>query len=139
MARTTFSVRLLGADEVKNMLKDFAPNEARNIMRGTVQKVAVQARDLMKIKVKKRTEKLAHTIRALRRRGEKDVFVSHVRLGREAPYGIMLEFGTRHTRAQPFIVPTVEELTPKLSEIYREEFGKQLERALARRANKVRT
>lgn len=138
MARTTFHVKLLGKDEVERMLKDYAPNDARNIMRNTVQNVAMMARDLMKVKVRKRTSKLAHTIRALRRRGQKDLFVSQVRLGREAPYGFMLEFGTRHTKAQPFIVPTVEELTPKLTDIYREQFGKQLERALARRANKVR-
>lgn len=53
---------------------------------------------------------------------------------------LMLEFGTSRTRAQPFIVPTTEELRPKQAEIYREQFFAKLKKALEREARrKART
>lgn len=35
-------------------------------------------------------------------------------LGHSVTYGIYLELGTRHMRARPIIVPTIEEFAPKV-------------------------
>lgn len=127
-------VSIGGLAELRDMLTDVAPKEANNILRSTVHGLAGQVRDRMKQRVKKRSRSLEKSIKAVRRRAKEYEHISDVRGGRGAPYGFMLEFGTVHTPAQPFIVPTVEEMRPNMARHYREEFGKQLERVLARRA-----
>lgn len=132
------SMVIEGLDELKEMLTEIAPREANNILRATVHGLAGRVRDVMKEKVKKRTGKLGKSIKAVRRRGKPNAHISEVRVGADAPYGLMLEFGTSKTTAQPFILPTVESLRPSLPQIYREEFGKKLEQALARKAKRAR-
>jgi HK97 gp10 family phage protein len=134
VARDNISMQIFGIEDLKKMLKDYAPNEARNILRQTVHGLAGKTRDVLKRRVKKRYRRLQRSIKAVRRRSKNFEHVSEVRGGRTAPYGFMLEYGTSKTRAQPFITPGVEELRPKMAQIYRDEFGKQLERVLKRRA-----
>ena len=38
--------------------------------------------------------------------------------------------------AQPFITPSVEEMTPQIPQIYRDEFGKRLEKLMAKKAKR---
>ena len=130
-------VQIDGVESLKEMLLDFAPNEARNILRNTVNGVAAQVRDELKRRVRKRSGDLAASIKVVRRRGKPNFPVSDVRGGATAPYMLMLEFGTSKTKAQPFIVPAVEALRPKMPGIYREQFGKKLEQALGRRAKRA--
>lgn len=118
------------------MLQEIAPREVNNILRTTVHGIAIEIRDRLRLAVKRRTGKLERSIKAVRRRGGPNFPVSEVRLGATAPYGLMLEFGTRRTRAQPYIVPTVERARPELPTIYRETFGRKLEQNLERQAKK---
>lgn len=126
-----------GLEELKTMFGDVLPNEARNILRNTVNGIAARVRDQLRQNVAKDRGNLRKSIKVVRRRGRPDYPVSDVRGGSTAPYMLMLEFGTKKTRAQPFIVPTVESLRGSMPEIYREEFGKKLEKAAARRAKKA--
>lgn len=130
-------VQIDGVEALKDMLLDFSPNEVRNILRNTVNGVAGQVRDELKRRVKKRSGALADSIKVVRRKGKPNFPVSDVRGGATAPYMLMLEFGTSKTKRQPFIVPTVESMRPGMTAIYREQFGKKLEQALARRAKKA--
>lgn len=131
------SMQIDGLEELKDMLGDIAPNEARNVTRSAVQALAVRARDVMKRRVKKRSGDLEKSIYAKRRRGGPDFPVSEVRLrGTPHPHGLILEFGTYKDRPQPFIVPTVEELRSGLTQYFREEVGRKLEAALRRKARK---
>lgn len=132
------SMQFVGLEELRETLTEVAPREANNILRNTVHAVAGVVRDRMKVKVVKDTRDLEKSIYTIRRRGKPNFPVSEVRM-RATPHshGLMLEFGTSKTRAQPFIVPTVEELRPDSTRIYREEFGKKLEKSLAKSARKV--
>lgn len=127
-----------GLEELREMFREIAPREANNILRTTVHALAGEVRDEMKLRVKRRSGALAKSIKAVRRRGGPNFPVSEVRLGATAPYGLMLEFGTSKTVAQPYIVPTVESMRASIPEKYRELFGKKLEQNLARRAKKAK-
>ena len=132
------SIQFEGVEELRDALRNVIPREAIQILRTVNFNIAAELRDVMKKLVKKRTGKLEHTIYAIRRRSRNYEHISEVRGGREAPYAFMLEFGTSKTRAQPFILPSVEELRPDLERIYREQFGKALERVMRRKAKMPR-
>lgn len=132
--RASANVQVEGIKELRKTLTEFAPKQVDNLLRQAVFALARDARDKMKRRVKKRSSRLAKSIYAVRRRGKPGLHVSEVRGGATAPYGFILEFGSRSTKAQPFITPTVEQLRAKLAEHYRENFGKQLEKAMAKRA-----
>jgi HK97 gp10 family phage protein len=128
------SMELTGMEELGEQFTTNGPREARNIARQAVHGLAVRVRDVLKRRVAKRSKALMKSIKAVRRRGKPDFPVSEVRLGSSAPYGLMLEFGTSDTRAQPYIVPGVEELRMQVPQHYREEFGAKYEKAMARKA-----
>lgn len=130
------SMQIDGLEELRETLKDIAPREANNILRATVHGLAGVVRDELKRRVPKDTKALQKSIKAVRRRGKPNFPISEVRLGATAPYGLMVEFGTSDTPAQPFIVPSVEALRPKVPEIYREQFGKKFEAAMVRKAKR---
>lgn len=134
LTRMTFE----GVTDLRQTLTELAPRESRNILRNTVHGVAGVVRDKMKQRVTKLTRDLERSIYTLRRRGKPDAPVSEVRL-RATPHshGLMLEFGTSKTKAQPFIVPIVEEIRPQQAAIYREQYGKKLEKALIKRGPKA--
>lgn len=131
------SMELVGMEELAELFAQTGPREARNIARQAVHGLAVRVRDVLKRRVAKRSKALAKSIKAVRRRGKPDFPISEVRLGSTAPYGIMLEFGTSKTRAQPYIVPGTEEVRPQMPAYYREEFGLKFEKAMARKAKKA--
>jgi len=128
------SMELTGMEELGEQFTTNGPREARNIARAAVHALAGRARDVLKRRVAKRSKALAKSIKAVRRRGKPDFPISEVRVGHDAPYGLMLEFGTSDTRAQPYIVPGVEELRPQMAQHYRDEFGAKYEKAMARKA-----
>lgn len=139
MARKAVTLQIVGLDELRDTLKNTAPREANNILRATVHAIAGEVRDELRKTVPKETRALERSIKAVRRRGKPNHPVSEVRGGGTAPYMLMLEFGTSKTKAQPFIVPTTEQMRPKMPALYREEFGKKLEANLAKRAKKLRS
>jgi len=140
------SIDIEGQKAVERTLEDLAPREARNIMRRLVTKIAALVRNDMraaaKSVVKKRTGRLFKAIRSKREKGRQDVFEASVTVnlkagsGVTAPHWHFIEFGTVKQKATPFIAPTVKKWEPKLPRVYREEFGRQLEKQLAKRAKK---
>lgn len=141
MATRSQTMQVEGLKELRAMLKGIAPKEVNNAMRAATFAMAKEfVLPALQRRVKEDTGDLKKTLLAVRRRGQPGVHVSEVRGGRGAPYMLMLEFGTSRTRAQPFIVPTIEELRPKQAEIYREQFFEKLKKALEREARrKART
>jgi HK97 gp10 family phage protein len=130
------SIELLGYEELHKTLADFAPKEARNVLRAAVQALAGRVRDQLRVAVKKDTRSLSKSIRSVRRRGTENEIISEVRGGATAPYMLMLEYGTSKTKAQPFIGPTVEQIRPDLPRFYKEEFGKKFTASVAKQAAK---
>lgn len=126
-----------GLEELRSTLEDLAPKQVANILRASVHGIAGDARDRLKERVRQPTGQLRDSIKAYRKRSYPYFPVSEVRGGATAPYMLMLEFGTSRTKAQPFIVPTTEEMRPKLPAQYRETFGKKLEKSLERKVRKA--
>ena len=132
-----------GLAEVEKTLGILAPRESRQLMRRLVVKVAAlvrnDVRSAARSVVDRRTGRLFKAIRSKRERGSPDVFEASVTINLKAggaptaPHWHFIEFGTVNQRPRPFIAPTVKEWEPKLGRVYRAEFGKQLEKQLAKR------
>jgi HK97 gp10 family phage protein len=122
-----------GEEELKELFRSIAPELMATVGRQAVFGLASEVAAEMKNKVKKRSGRLFRSIKAVRRRGSKTEIVSEVRGGDTAPYMLMLEFGTSKTKAQPFIVPTVEQFRPKVADYYKRELGEKLEKSLRRK------
>ena len=133
-----------GLKDVEKTLGVLAPRESRNLSRRLVVRIAALVRNDVRAAarqvVERRTGNLFKAIRSKRERGTPDVFEASVTInlkvggGPIAPHWHFIEFGTVKQKATPFIAPTVKEWEPKLPRVYREEFGKQLERQLAKRS-----
>ena len=143
MARkTSTGIQIDGLDEFHSMLREVMPHQARNILRATVQGVASDVAKQMRKRAPKNEGDLRKAIKAKRRRGSPDEIVSEVRIehGKGAKnnawYWHFVEFGTTYTAGTPFIIPTVENMSPQIPAIFREQFGKKYEQALARIAKR---
>ncbi len=122
-----------------------APRESRNLTRRVVVRLARLVRDDVRAAarsvVTRRTGRLFKAIRSKRERGRPDVFEASVTIHLQAggaptaPHWHLIEFGTVKQRPRPFIAPTVKEWEPRIPRVYRDEFGRQLERQLAKRRN----
>lgn len=132
------TMQIEGFEELRETLVSVGPREANNILRAAVHGLAGKVRDELKRRVPVDSGDLKKSIKAIRRKARKNFHISDVRLGATAPYGLMTEFGTSKTPAQPFIVPGVESLRPKVPNIYRETFGKKYEQAMKRKAKRAK-
>ena len=130
------SMQIEGLEELRETLTKIAPNEAKNILRAAVHGLAGRVAGEMKQRVTVLTGEVKTGIYTLRRRGKPNFPVSDVRL-RRTDHGLMLEFGTSKTKAQPYIVPAVEQMRPQVPGYYREEFGSKFEKAMMRKAKRA--
>ena len=139
-------LKLEGFEQLTKMFGDLAPKEAKNLSRRLVAKIAAQVRNDVrksaKQKVKQHTGNLFKAIRSKRDKGseQRGVFEASVVInlrpskGPIAPHWHFIEFGTVNQSATPFIAPVVEQWKQKMSRVYRQEFGKQMEKELAKKA-----
>jgi HK97 gp10 family phage protein len=134
--RVAQNITVEGLDEVIATLKDVTPREAINLARSTVHAIAGKVRDEIRKDAPRDRGVLKKSIVSVRRRGTPTTVQSDVVVKPDAFYYFFQEFGTVKQPARPFITPNVEEIRPKIPEIYRREFGVKLERALARKAKK---
>lgn len=136
-------VTVEGLKQVEKTLRDVTPRQSRNIMRRLVVRIAASVRDdvrkAARSVVKRRTGNLFKAIRSKREKGRPDIFEASVIVhlkkdgSPRAPHWHFIEFGTVKQSARPFIAPTVIQWQAKMPQVYREEFGQQLERELAKR------
>lgn len=139
----TRSVELTGVKELEKMANRVSPRVARNLARSTVHYTAGQVRNGMRKKAGKQTGDMRRAIHTQRRKMRGDLAVSDVRISHgngvrfDAFYWHFEEFGTQQKAAVPYIRPTVEEMVPELPRIYRDEFGRRLEKKLAQEAAKM--
>jgi HK97 gp10 family phage protein len=135
-------VSIEGMEDLQETLKTVMPREAKNILRRTTFAVATTVRDKVKARAPKKTGALMKSIKAKRNKGTRTEMSASVvadRSGGRTGRGFhahFLEFGTVKMPAQPFIVPTVEEMRSQVPELYKENFGVQYEREIAKRHKK---
>jgi HK97 gp10 family phage protein len=132
-------IKVEGLQEVIATLTDLMPREAISLARSTVHAIAGIVRDEIRKDAPREEGTLRKSIASLRRRGTKTSVQSDVVAKPEGFYWRFQEFGTQQHAAQPFITPNVEEVRPQIPSMYREQFGKKLEKALARKAKKRAT
>lgn len=138
------TIKIDGIKDVQDVLNNVAPNVARNLMRTTVNGMASQiARDAKVNAPSGATGHVKKNIKAKRRRGKKDEVVSEVHIMQKAAPGSLfywrfVEKGTTETPERPFIRPAVQKVEAELGGIFRRQFGKQLEKALARQAKRAK-
>lgn len=132
-------VKIHGLSDLQKTLNTLMPREATNVLRRTTYGIATKVRDQVKERAPVQSGALRRSIKAKRNRGTKTNISSSViadksggRSGRGYHWHF-LEFGTVKMPAQPFINPTVEAMRPQIPGIYRAEFGRQLEKQLAKR------
>lgn len=130
-----------GVDDLGEMLTGFAPREAESLLRGTVQGTASKVAKAIRRNAPRgatKSLKSAKKIRAVRRRPVGNLVFSDIKADpKDAFYWRFVEHGTPAATAKPFVNPVIEEFRPELPKIYRSEFGKRLEKKLARRAKKA--
>jgi HK97 gp10 family phage protein len=127
-------------EDLQETLKGVLPREATNILRRTTFSLAGVVAEKMKARAPRRTGKFAKSIKRKRNRGTKtSIEASVVAESSKKLPGYRwhwFEFGTTKMSARPFITPAVEEIRPSVAGIYRQEFGTQYEREMAKRNKK---
>lgn len=143
-------VEVEGLEDLRKMLGDVLPREARNILRRTTSDIAGEARRRVKAAAPVATGRLKKSIKSRRNRGTPKMIEASVyadRSGGESGRGYhshLVEFGYTHAKSgnfvpgRPFIVPTVEQMRPEVPALYRARMGVQLEKELQKRAKKGR-
>lgn len=138
MVERTRELEMSGFEEYAKMAGDLAPKQARNLARSTVHAVAGEARKMMRKEAPKDEGTLRRAIKTKRRSMRGSLAVSDVRIehGRQAKhdawYWHMIEFGSQNKSARPYIRPTADKLEQELPRLWSEQFGKKLEKALAK-------
>lgn len=130
-------VKVIGMADLQETLESVSLREAKNILRRTTFELAGVVTEKIKARAPRRTGKYARAIKRKRNRGTKtQIEASVVAESGKKQHGFKwawLEFGTVNMAAQPHIVPSVEEIRPNVEGIYRQEFGVQYEREMAKR------
>ena len=136
-----------GVKEVQDILDNIAPKHARNLMRATIHGVAGTITKEAKINAPKSKGggTLKKAIKTKRKKSHPDKPVSEVRVehGRgakhDAFYWRFIEYGTSGKTAQaarPFIRPAADRARATFESVLTKEFGKKLEKLLARESKK---
>lgn len=147
MAMKNVGVTIIGAEYVEDTFRHVLPAEGNRIAKRTITKVAAEVRDDMRQRAPKGDGTLRKAIKSRRRRGEPGmaeagVFVEHGSTAKnDAFYWWMVENGTVKMQAQPYIVPTVEEWSGKVTDAYERlwwpEFGKEMIKRARKQGKKI--
>ena len=128
-----------GAEDLKAMLKTVIPRESKNLLRRVTFDIARDLREEIRAGAPEGATGVLHeAIIPKRNRGTPGTVEASVTItkGRtaifDAWYWHFIEFGTVLKAARPFIVPASERMRARLGEIFRDKFGKQLEKLLAK-------
>lgn len=135
-------ISLDGAEYLRRTLRHVSPAEGRRIARRTVTRVARIVRDATRDRAPVETGALRRSVKSRRAKGAPDEAVGEVyvdrsggRTGRGYHWHIV-EFGSRRQIPQPFVVPTVEEMRPRVPSIYQDEWWPQYRKEMVKRAEK---
>lgn len=133
------TMQVIGADDIAEVLSQFAPRVANNLAKSVIHGVASEITKKAKSKVPKRTGNLKKALATKRRRGKPGQPVSDVivRQGRSAKndgfYWRFVEYGTQNgSPEQPFIRPAKDAIFGQLDTIVEQQFKKKLIAAVNR-------
>lgn len=156
-------VRVEGIEALMNTFNEVAPRVARNLMRSTVLQIATNIAKDAKINAPVLSGNLKKAIKAKRKKSEPNTPTSvvYIEQGKDSKndafYWRFVEFGTRgyskgdrrgggNGKAKrniparpptPFIYPAKVKARANMPQMLREEFGKKLEKHLAKEAGRA--
>jgi HK97 gp10 family phage protein len=136
------SVTIIGMPFVLAQLKGFLPRESKAVMRRTTTGLAAKGRDAMRQRAPKDSGTLRKAIVSKRRRGARGMVEAaiYITKGRDAKhdafYWHMVEWGTLHSRPQPFASPVVEDMRASYRQDLAAEFDRQVVKQLEKRARR---
>lgn len=133
-----------GLPELREKLAQTMPRAAANIARRVVVKIARLTRDEARKRVAVDTGILKKNIKSRRTRGQR---ISAEHYTAEAKVYVdgdaksrwhFVEYGTAKHPAQPFLVPAAEAMRPRLTSLYRQGWGIEFEKEMAKKAKGAR-
>lgn len=136
------TMQLIGVEDLKKVLEDFAPKHANNLMRTTIHGVAGEIQKEAKSRVKERTGNLRRSLKTRRRRGKPSQPASEVYADQRANaryngfYWRFVEFGTQTSPEQPFMRPARQNVFTNLPAILQKQFKDKLIKAVDREKKK---
>jgi len=149
-------MEIRGIEEVTDLIMQVTPSESRNILRRTTVHIARVVRDAVRERTPVGpTGNLKRSIKSKRNKDERTLISAQVyadRSGGRSGKGYhshLVEFGTRPRQKssgansgtmpdKPFINPAADSLRAEIPSMYREQFGKELEKELAKRATRAK-
>lgn len=120
------SVQITGIDAVNCALNEFAPKDARNLIRATVHDIASQLAKSAKEKAPSDEGQLKAGIKAKRDKPTRNTVSSSVRVFR-AFYWRFLEYGDGPDGVEhAYFLKALQEMRPNMDRVYMEAFAKKL-------------
>lgn len=138
------TVHVEGMEFLRDQLEQFLPRESTAVLRRTTQKIAAKVRDEIRARAPEATGNLRKAIVSKRDRGTRDSIEAsvHITHGKQAKhdafYWHMLEYGTAHSAARPFVTPVYEQARSTYREDLSRELDAQVIKQLETRAKRQR-
>jgi hypothetical protein len=124
---------ITGIADVNRILREIAPNEARNLMRATITELAKEVARMATENAPAETGTLKGAIAHKRERGKRDLLASSAGVGPAAFYWRFPEYGQGPDGVEhAYFMRAVRTIEPQLEGRYLSIFGQKLENRLAR-------
>lgn len=131
-------VSISGADQVRDILRNIAPNEAKNLMRATVVDMAKQAARDARENAPKDSGNLASAIGHKRDRGTRGTVSASVGVAKSAFYWRFLEYGDGPDNVEhAMFLKAAKTLEAEMERLFLASFGAKLEARLVRARNRA--
>lgn len=122
-----FEVTITGIADVNRLLREIAPNEARNLMRAVVQGLATDLANDARERMPEDSGAMKKATGVKRERGNRTTLASSIRVAGTAFYWRYLEYGQGPDRVEhAFFLQSLEALRPDLDRRYLEIFVDKL-------------
>lgn len=126
-----------GVADVNRILREIAPNEAKNLLRATVYDMAGQAAKAARADAPDDTGLLQSAIGHKRERGTRTTIAASVVVARSAFYWRFLEYGQGPDRVEhAFFLKALTAMKSQMERLYLKTFVAKLEKRLARLARR---
>ncbi len=138
------NVEVFGLKFIEDQLAGFFPRESKAIMRRSTTKIAATIRNGMRKRAPRDSGTLRKAIVSKRKRGRPGLIEAAVYITKgldakhDAFYWHMVEYGTVHSRAQPFAQPVVESTRATYQGDLAKEIDRQVIKQMEKRAKRQR-
>ena len=126
------NTRLTGVDDVRRVLDQVAPRQARNIMRSTVHGMAAEIRKEARQEAPKDDGDLRKSITTKRRSIRNNLVRSDVLVKPRAYYWRFVEYGTSKMPENPFFMRAMRSFEGRVMKSFLDQFVRRFEQSLAR-------